>query len=279
MNICALVVSIVLVGQVGGGNDRYTTPNDSSTTANPYGAIGADDVATELRNGLQNFALPQAPQDGARRAAIQASIRLLDAAPDRVSCPLFAAIYRAPLQKSDFSLVLTGQSGSGKSSLAALAQAHYGPVMWDRNALPADWSSTANSLEFMAFQGAEMMVQIARFWASIAKFDKARNRFEIRGVMGPDEYHDGYPDADEPGLHNNAYTNVMVAWLLGRTSQALELVPAFRHRPRTSTRAYQQIRAPSRTRVAMQPGPRRLAGLGFAIGQRLTGRERQKPQR
>lgn len=86
-------------------------------------------------------------------------------------------------------------------------------------------------VEFMAFQGAEMMVQIARFWASIATFDKARNRFEILGVMGPDEYHDGYPDADPPaGLDNNAYTNVMVVWLLTRARWALDLVPEFRHR-------------------------------------------------
>ncbi len=86
-------------------------------------------------------------------------------------------------------------------------------------------------VEFMAFQGAEMMAQIARFWASIATFDKARNRYEIRGVMGPDEYHDGYPDADPPaGLDNNAYTNVMVVWLLNRARRALDLVPEFRHR-------------------------------------------------
>ena len=82
----------------------------------------------------------------------------------------------------------------------------------------------------MAFQGAEMMIQIARFWASIATFDKARNRYEIRGVMGPDEYHDGYPDDDPPvGLDNNAYTNVMVVWLLTRARRALDLVPEFRH--------------------------------------------------
>ena len=31
--------------------------------------------------------------------------------------------------------------------------------------------------------------------------------------MGPDEFHEKYPGADEGGLRNNAYTNVMVAWL------------------------------------------------------------------
>ena len=35
------------------------------------------------------------------------------------------------------------------------------------------------------------------------------DRYDIAGVMGPDEYHDGYPDAAQPGLRNNAYTNVM----------------------------------------------------------------------
>jgi trehalose/maltose hydrolase-like predicted phosphorylase len=31
--------------------------------------------------------------------------------------------------------------------------------------------------------------------------------------MGPDEFHEKYPGAPEGGLRNNAYTNVMVAWL------------------------------------------------------------------
>jgi alpha,alpha-trehalase len=48
--------------------------------------------------------------------------------------------------------------------------------------------------------------------------------------MGPDEYHDGYPDAEEAGLHNNAYTNLMVVWLLRRTREALDLLPELRQR-------------------------------------------------
>ncbi|MFW2334953.1 glycoside hydrolase family 65 protein [Ilumatobacter sp.] len=87
-----------------------------------------------------------------------------------------------------------------------------------------------DDVEFMAFQGTEMLIQIARFWASIATYDKALHRFEIRGVMGPDEYHDGYPDSDEAGLRNNAYTNIMVVWLLQRAQEALEVVPEFRRR-------------------------------------------------
>ena len=66
---------------------------------------------------------------------------------------------------------------------------------------------------FLESYGAERMLDIARFWASIAHFNPARERYEIHGVMGPDEFHEKYPGAQQGGLANNAYTNVMVAWL------------------------------------------------------------------
>ena len=62
-------------------------------------------------------------------------------------------------------------------------------------------------MEFMAFYGAEMLLDIARFLASLAEYNESFERYEILQVMGPDEYHDAYPDADTPGLDNNAYTN------------------------------------------------------------------------
>jgi trehalose/maltose hydrolase-like predicted phosphorylase len=46
--------------------------------------------------------------------------------------------------------------------------------------------------------------------------------------MGPDEFHDKYPDASKGGLRNNACTNVMVAWLCGVAQQVLSLLPATR---------------------------------------------------
>jgi trehalose/maltose hydrolase-like predicted phosphorylase len=76
--------------------------------------------------------------------------------------------------------------------------------------------------EFLAFYGAEMLFEIARFWASIAAFNPERGRYEIRGVMGPDEFHDRYPWGEAPGLDNNAYTNLMAVWVLERAVQARE---------------------------------------------------------
>ena len=86
-------------------------------------------------------------------------------------------------------------------------------------------------LDFLATYGAEMLLEIARFWASIAIYDRAADRYDIRQVMGPDEYHDAYPWRPEAaGLDNNAYTNVMVVWLLQRALRCVEILPDRRRR-------------------------------------------------
>jgi trehalose/maltose hydrolase-like predicted phosphorylase len=88
-----------------------------------------------------------------------------------------------------------------------------------------NYFQTTNDLEFLDRYGAEMMLEIARFWASIAHFNPGRERYEIHGVMGPDEFHEKYPDTAEGGLRNNAYTNIMVAWLCDIAGTLLTLLP------------------------------------------------------
>ncbi|MGW8375200.1 glycosyl hydrolase family 65 protein [Streptomyces sp. ODS28] len=85
---------------------------------------------------------------------------------------------------------------------------------------------TAGDRDFLHTRGAEMLLQIARFWASCARFDPGEGRYRIRGVVGPDEYHEGYPDADRPGLDDNAYTNVTAAWVLARALELTRSLPA-----------------------------------------------------
>jgi trehalose/maltose hydrolase-like predicted phosphorylase len=87
---------------------------------------------------------------------------------------------------------------------------------------------TTHDQAFLRDYGAEMMLSITRFWASIAHFNPERRRYEIHGVMGPDEFHDKYPDASHGGLRNNAYTNVIVAWLCDVAGQLLALLPSTR---------------------------------------------------
>ena len=92
------------------------------------------------------------------------------------------------------------------------------------------WSyyEVTEDLDFLREYGAEMMLEIARFWASIASFNPDRDRYEIHGVMGPDEFHEKYPDVAEGGLRNNAYTNVMVAWIAETAQKVLDLLPESR---------------------------------------------------
>jgi trehalose/maltose hydrolase-like predicted phosphorylase len=84
--------------------------------------------------------------------------------------------------------------------------------------------------EFLLGHGAEMMLEIARFWSSFASFNPDRERYEIYGVMGPDEFHEKYPDSEEEGLRNNAYTNVLVAWICETAQEVLDLLPERRRR-------------------------------------------------
>ena len=89
------------------------------------------------------------------------------------------------------------------------------------------YQATEN-IHFLRDYGAEMMLQIARFWASAAHFNPDRERWEIHGMMGPDEFHTGLPGADAPGLPNNAYTNVMAAWVFETAQRLLDMLPASR---------------------------------------------------
>ena len=83
-------------------------------------------------------------------------------------------------------------------------------------------------VEFLHSYGAELILDIARFWSSIASYNDERGRYEIRGVLGPDEFHDGYPDSATPGLNNNAYTNIMAVWVLCRALEVLDLLSEVR---------------------------------------------------
>jgi HAD superfamily hydrolase (TIGR01509 family) len=91
------------------------------------------------------------------------------------------------------------------------------------------WQTTGD-IRFFFNEGAEVFLEIARYFADLATFDSDMARWRIRGVMGPDEFHDAYPSASQGGVDDNAYTNVMTAWLLCRAS---ELVGLMRHHHRS----------------------------------------------
>ena len=112
---------------------------------------------------------------------------------------------------------------SGRWNPDASARAHHIGIAVAYNA----WKfyQVTGDLAYLIDYGAEMLVEIARFWASRATYDEERGRYSIRGVIGPDEFHSGYPSAPHDGIDNNAYTNVMAVWVIKRAFDALELLP------------------------------------------------------
>ncbi|MEU9390314.1 glycosyl hydrolase family 65 protein [Streptomyces sp. NPDC048324] len=92
------------------------------------------------------------------------------------------------------------------------------------------YCQASGDTEFLQTKGAEMLLQIARFWGDAAVYDDDLGRHRIKGVVGPDEYHDAYPGAELPGLDDNTYTNVTAAWVLARTLEVLDDLPESRRR-------------------------------------------------
>jgi len=96
--------------------------------------------------------------------------------------------------------------------------------------------TVTGDLMFMELYGAEVILEIARFWALKAELHKKSGRYEIIGVMGPDEFHEKFPpNAERGGVRNNAYTNIMVAWLLSKALQILFDLPRVRRRELVSS--------------------------------------------
>ena len=106
---------------------------------------------------------PVVPVDANDRlAAIRGSIEFLSLAADRITIPLLAGVYRAALGGLDYSLFLVGQSGTFKSTLASLCQQHFGSAM-DGSHLPANFASTANALEELAYAAKDALLTVDDF--------------------------------------------------------------------------------------------------------------------
>lgn len=71
--------------------------------------------------------------------------------------------------------------------------------------------NATDDFEFMFKAGLEILFEAARFWASRVTYNKKTKKFEIRKVIGPDEFHEN--------VNNNAYTNKMAAWNLYKAEE------------------------------------------------------------
>ena len=76
------------------------------------------------------------------------------------------------------------------------------------------WQATGDEA-FLLDAGAEIVLETGRFWSSRAQLESDGRR-HIRGVIGPDEYHEHIDD--------NAFTNVMARWNIHRAIDVATLL-------------------------------------------------------
>lgn len=67
------------------------------------------------------------------------------------------------------------------------------------------WQATGDD-EWMRDCGAEIILDTAVFWGSRVEYNTKNEKYEIKGVIGADEYHEN--------CNNNTFTNRMVQWHL-----------------------------------------------------------------
>jgi hypothetical protein len=130
------------------------------------GAISSSGISpawlVQLPAALQHYDIAIPTDRSNLVQAVRSSLRFLEVAPDHVSLPLLAAVYRAPLGGVDFSLFLAGRTGLFKTALAALCQQHFGSGM-NATSLPASFTSTANALEELAFAAKDALLVVDDF--------------------------------------------------------------------------------------------------------------------
>jgi hypothetical protein len=120
------------------------------------GAIGSsgsvNGIQVALAGSLAEYRLPSPPTGDELVSVLAAALNLAELN-RRAMIPLLGGVFRVvlPLDVAvDTTISLTGATGHGKSTFAALAQCFFGPAFrYDH--LPASWSSTSNALEAQAF--------------------------------------------------------------------------------------------------------------------------------
>lgn len=121
------------------------------------GAVGLPNATVEPdQESLRRFSLPN------EKESARLSLDLLSIGPPEVIIPLLAAVYRAPtccLLYPTVTLWLYGDTGSFKSTLAALMSCHFGGPFTGES-LPGSWISTENSLERALFLAHDVLYVI-----------------------------------------------------------------------------------------------------------------------
>lgn len=168
------------------------------------GARGVVESVTVDLDTLRRYVLPGPPQGDELQRVLTASLDLVNYGPDRIVFPGLAAMARAPLGNTNRALFFTGSTENGKSTWAAILQAHFGAEFVSET-LPANWDTdTANSLLELAHRTKDAILVIDEFVPWKAKDERAlrtkadivlrsvangaaRHRSHVDGTLRPDK--------------------------------------------------------------------------------------------
>jgi DNA polymerase-1 len=130
------------------------------------GAVGPGDaVDVRLDLGLSHYTLPPASDPETLRAAVRSALGFIEIAPERITLPIFCAVFRSVLNHfifCDAAVWLHGRTGVLKSSIAAAAMQFFG-ADFARETLGASWHDTYAALERRNFVVADALVTIDDF--------------------------------------------------------------------------------------------------------------------
>lgn len=172
----------------------WRNDNDQWLYYHSGGAIGADgliEAEVELPGSLSPVSFTQPPTGQQLHKAIRAiAFNLSKVAPYSIMLPLIGAGWAAVLTEPDFSIMLVGYTGSGKSELAALVQAFFGAGFNAKN-LPAAWTSSANSLEATAHAAKDCVLTIDDFCPLGSATDQSRLHAAADRVLRAQGNHSG----------------------------------------------------------------------------------------
>jgi 5S rRNA maturation endonuclease (ribonuclease M5) len=146
------------------------------------GWLGEDGLNDQVRvdlgsNNLRHYALPKEECDP--EVVVRATLEFLQLGPRRVTAPLWAAMYAAPLtslRPLNAVLSVYGTTQSGKSTLAHLALTHFGTgfVQGRDYHAPIDWTSTVTAIEAAMFLAKDVPLVIDDFAPQFSSLAEAR---------------------------------------------------------------------------------------------------------
>ena len=134
------------------------------------GAVGMDGITVDMGDALKNYRLDGGGAEGfdqiAYPDAARESLKLLEVMKKEIAIALLGTIYLAPLREwmsatdivPAFALFLYGESGTHKTTAAALALSHYGN--FHAKNPPASFNDTGNQIRKKAFLVKDMPILV-----------------------------------------------------------------------------------------------------------------------